>query len=250
MRSLPIALARPDQVDPFVAALRRYPVKSMGGEALTEARLTARGIVGDRRYAVRDGEGRLASGKNTRHFRRRDAVFDHAASTDPEGQVVVSDGHRTWTVGDPVLDHHLTTVMAADVTVAPETDVPHQDASPLSIVGTATLSWCSARWGGSADPRRIRANVVLETDTPFVEEAWVGRELTLGSALLRLVERVPRCRMVDLAQDGVEPGTSWLSALGRERDLCLAVYADVLHPGTVSLGDRPRLSPRSDAAPR
>lgn len=237
-------------MNPSVVALRRYPVKSMGGEALTEARLTTRGIDGDRHYAVRDTDGRLASGKDSRRFRRRDAVFDHAASTDPAGQVVVSDGARTWTVCDPALDQHLTSVMGAEVRVAPETDVPHQDAGALSLVGTASLRWCAERWGGSPDPRRIRANIVLDTDVPFLEEEWVGRELALGPAGLRIVGRTPRCRMVDLAQDGVEPGTSWLPALGRERDLCLAVYAEVVHPGTVSLGDSARISPRSDAAPR
>ena len=35
-----------------VVALRRYPVKSMGGEPLHVAELDRRGLVGDRGYAV------------------------------------------------------------------------------------------------------------------------------------------------------------------------------------------------------
>ena len=47
---------------PFnVEQLRRYPVKSMGGEALTSIELTARGLVGDRHYAVRDAGDYLVS---------------------------------------------------------------------------------------------------------------------------------------------------------------------------------------------
>lgn len=224
-----------------VAALRRYPVKSMGGEALDVASLTPRGIEGDRHLAVTDDEGRLASGKDSRRFRRRDAVFDHAAHTRPDGQVVVSDGTTSWPVGDPTLDLYLSTVMGAEVRVLPESDVPHQDGSPLSLVGTASLRWCAEHWGGTPDPRRIRTNVVLDTDEPFLEEEWVGREVALGSARLRISERTPRCRMVDLSQDGVEVEEPWLKVLGQERDLCLAVYADVVQPGTVSLGDRVRL---------
>ena len=42
-----------------VAGLWRYPVKSLGGEALVEAELTSDGIVGDRRVHVRGGGGPL-----------------------------------------------------------------------------------------------------------------------------------------------------------------------------------------------
>jgi MOSC domain-containing protein len=41
-----------------VAALYRYPVKSMRGEALDEARLAREGIEGDRRYAFVQSEDR------------------------------------------------------------------------------------------------------------------------------------------------------------------------------------------------
>lgn len=48
----------------------RYPIKSTGGELLGEAAVDARGLVGDRLYAVRDAEGKFGSGKSTRRFRR------------------------------------------------------------------------------------------------------------------------------------------------------------------------------------
>jgi uncharacterized protein len=51
-----------------VAALWRYPVKSMAGERLTEAAVGERGLDGDRLYAVRDPAGKFGSGKNTRRF--------------------------------------------------------------------------------------------------------------------------------------------------------------------------------------
>ena len=39
---------------PTVVDIRRYPVKSMGGESLSEAALDERGLVGDRWFAVCD----------------------------------------------------------------------------------------------------------------------------------------------------------------------------------------------------
>ncbi|WP_028927432.1 MOSC domain-containing protein [Pseudonocardia acaciae] len=52
-----------------VAAIHRYPVKSMLGEALDECSITADGLPGDRAYAVVDaGDGMVASAKNPRKW--------------------------------------------------------------------------------------------------------------------------------------------------------------------------------------
>jgi uncharacterized protein YcbX len=52
-----------------IAALWRFPVKSMQGEALEEAELTDNGFVGDRAYALIDGEtGKVVSAKSARQF--------------------------------------------------------------------------------------------------------------------------------------------------------------------------------------
>src|SRR5438045_1564328 len=50
-----------------VAALWRYPVKSMGGERIDSSLIGERGLAGDRRWAVVDAEsGRVASAKRPR----------------------------------------------------------------------------------------------------------------------------------------------------------------------------------------
>src|SRR5579872_4318872 len=48
-----------------IASIHRYPVKSMMGEELSTARVGARGLEGDRAYALADAEtGKVASAKN------------------------------------------------------------------------------------------------------------------------------------------------------------------------------------------
>ena len=59
-----------------------------------------------------------------------------------------------------------------------------------------------------------RANIELDLSAGELETAWVGRELHLGDAVLR-VSQQPRH--------------------------CLGVYADVVQPGTVEVGDEVRL---------
>ncbi|WP_445257871.1 MOSC domain-containing protein [Nocardioides aurantiacus] len=219
-----------------VTKLRRYPVKAMAGEALDTAEVDDRGLVGDRWYAVVDEDGRFASGKAGRRFRRRDEVLAHAASTTADG-VRVSGPGGTWPVGDPALDVSLSELMGAPVRVLAEAGAPHQDAAAVSLVGTATLDWCREHLGVDGEVRRLRANLLVATDEPFVEEGWEGAEVEVGGVVLRVLERTVRCRMVDAAQDGLTEQPGFLTALGRERDASLGVYAEVRTPGTIRVGD-------------
>ncbi|MGN6162243.1 MAG: MOSC domain-containing protein [Marmoricola sp.] len=219
-----------------VVALRRYPVKAMGGEDLGSVDLDERGLMGDRWFAVQDAEGNFASGKRTRRFRRHDEVFDYAARTDEAGVWVVGP-EGEWLACDPALDAILSSRMSTPVRVRPEAEVPHQDAGAVSLVGTATLAWCAARWDIEADARRLRVNIVIDTDEPFIEESWVGRNVRIGGVELRVVERIERCRTIDVAQDGASARGRWLKPLATERDMCVAVYADVVQPGTIAVGD-------------
>ena len=118
-----------------------------------------------------------------------------------------------------------------------EDDTPYFDDGPVSVVGTATLEWCRRELGVDADPRRTRTNLLLRTTEPFEEEGWAGRTLQIGSARLAVDRRLERCRMVDLAQDGVTTTTPMLKALGRWREVCLAMLTDVATPGLLAVGD-------------
>jgi uncharacterized protein YcbX len=220
-----------------IAEIRRYPVKSMGGESLESVDVDARGLVGDRWFAVVDAEGKLGSGKNSRRFRRFDAIFEYGATT-AAGQVQVTGPSGSWLVGDAELDRVLGGLVGAEVRLRPEAGTPHQDAGQVSLVGTASLDWCREHLGVDGDRRRIRPNLVVETTEPFVEEGWGGAALRVGGVELTVVERIERCRMVDIAQEGLPEQPGWLKALGRERDLSLGIYADVTSAGSVALGDR------------
>lgn len=224
-----------------VAALWRFPVKSMGGESLESVDVDPRGLVGDREWAVYDGDGKLASGKRTSRFRRMDQVFQLVAATLPDGSgvdVVLPSGQRVR-AGEGAADLALSDHFSEEVELAPESDVAHQDAGQVSLVGTATLAELGRRQGlgTPVDPRHLRANIVVSTEEPFVEEMWVGRELAVGPTVLKLVEPVERCRMVEVAQVGVAEADGLLRLISDERNLCAAVYAEVVTTGTIRVDD-------------
>jgi uncharacterized protein YcbX len=223
-----------------VREIRRYPVKAMGGESLTSAEVDARGLVGDRAYAVVDGDAKLASGKHTRRFRRRDQVFEFASRTTSDGIRVTGRGGE-WPVPDQALDRVLSQAMGDPVRVLLETTTPHFDVTSVSLVGTASLDWCREHHHVDADRRRLRPNLVVDTDEPFVEETWT-EDVVIGGVRLRPVGRVERCRMVDIAQEGLPRQGGWLKALTATREMNLAVYLEVEQPGTLAVGDEVRLT--------
>jgi uncharacterized protein YcbX len=213
-------------VNPTIAALWRYPVKSMLGERCEELQIDARGAVGDRLYAVRDAEGKLGSGKNSGRFRRLEGLFTFQAAGVPP-TVTFPDG-RCLPANDPSVDAALSAALRAPVTLACEEEVAHHDAEPIHIVTTGSL----ARLG--ADQRRFRANLVI--DTPEDAAAWAGRTLRIGGVTLKVIRSTERCVMITMAQSELPDEPGLLRRLGGEAPL-FGVYAEVLSPGRIKLGD-------------
>lgn len=225
-----------------VERLWRYPVKSTAGERLAEVAVDGRGLAGDRLYAVRDGEGKFGSGKNTRRFRRMDGLLrlgsrlghhlDGPELLDPLGRPVA----------DPTafLRAYL---QREDVELAREDEISHFDQLPVSVLSTATLDWVREAVPGTlVDERRFRPNVVLRTPPgtpPFVEDAWFGREGEFTSgARLAFVRASERCAMTGMAQPGLPYAPEILRAIAGAHDLRLDALAGVAAPGALRVGDR------------
>ncbi|MFE2070054.1 MOSC domain-containing protein [Streptomyces sp. NPDC059467] len=96
-----------------VAALYRYPVKSMLGEAVIAVAVTEGGLSGDRVYAVLDGTGAVGSAK---HPRKWGALLRCRSRLDESGvvRVVLPDG-TALPVEDPELDAQLSKLLGRQV---------------------------------------------------------------------------------------------------------------------------------------
>lgn len=98
-----------------VAALHRFPVKSMLGERLESVEVTERGLAGDRAWAVVDrADGRIATGKHPRKWSR--LVELAAAYTDgPGSPVAVTFPDGSTTRSDGPIDDALSRFLGHDV---------------------------------------------------------------------------------------------------------------------------------------
>ena len=230
-----------------VVELWRYPVKSLQGERLDSVAVTTDGLEGDRRLAIYD----VQSGFGLTARRVPDLLFASARLRDdgtaeitlPDGSVAGSDVALSKWLGRPVTLRSAATDAARRYENV--VDFEHETTSDwapfegadgafhdnprarVSLVSTATL--------GSWDPRRFRANVLLDGED---EDSLVGSRVTLGEATLDVNMRIERCVMTTRAQaGGIERDLGVLRTIARERDACLAVGALVVDPGTAHVGD-------------
>jgi uncharacterized protein YcbX len=206
-----------------VAALWRYPVKSMMGEELNAVELTLRGLLGDRAYGLVDSaDGKIATAKNPRKWPH---LFDFRAAlteaprnggsgtvriTLPDGTIVSSEQRD--------IDYVLSQALKRDVTLRaaerrseqqataeeywPDMEgLDHRDtvtdfalpegtffdAAFVHVLTTATLERLRESYPeGRFEIRRFRPNIVVETASgaaDFAENAWVGQTLAIGEGI-------------------------------------------------------------------
>ncbi|MGW4383406.1 MOSC domain-containing protein [Kitasatospora sp. NPDC004531] len=255
-----------------IAALYRHPVKSMLGEELTRARIDEHGVEGDRRHALLDvATGRIASAKQPRLWRqlltlRAERVPAGVRITGPDG-AELDEAAIGALLGRPVrlvderpdgstLLRSVPEQVLADGIDA-EVEYTVQDfgraAAPGSFFDFAPLHLVTTASLAGAPAARYRPNLVVEdAGEPFAENDWVGRELTVGPELrLRLIAASPRCAVPTLAHGALPADPEALrrpARLNRVEPLpgmaalpCLGVYAQVLTPGAVEVGDKAEL---------
>jgi len=223
-----------------VVGLWRYPVKSMGGEALTEVDVSWHGFAGDRRWAfVRDGVAQ--SGFPWLTLRERGDMNHYVPSfldpTQPDKSptLVRTPEGVTLDVTDPTL--------AAQLWPAGTRVIKHDrgvfDTFPLSLITRQTIEELGGMVGSALDVQRFRPNLLVDVANgqPFAEDEWVGRVLRVGHLRMRVDKRDGRCAVItiDPATSQREPGV--LRAVAQQRQGCLGVYGSTVEPGRIALDD-------------
>ena len=255
-----------------VSELWRYPVKSLQGSRFDALEVATTGVIGDRRWGIVPVDAaKVLSAKRVPEL--LDATVDGDTLVLPDGTRVavddpaVHEALSAW-LGQPV---HLRSTtdsegLAYDMTFDPPDDTAEVfaipvppgtflDLAPVHLLTTATLHGCrSARPDLNWDVRRFRPNVVVDVEGPaFIEDTWAGKELHLGEVVLRITQPTVRCAMPLRAQPAA-PGPPDGGLLVRQPELHdalvelnttfpnhLGVYAEVVAPGTVHVGDAARL---------
>lgn len=260
-----------------IVAVFRYPLKSASGESLSDIAISDSGVDGDRLWAcVDETDGTVVSRKHPRRWAGMCAVSASGApetaiqigdrefaAGSPEADTALS-AHLdrpvrlTRTVPADARLHRLLPTepgMVPDwLTAGPDEELVTAiagarnsrfvDFGAVHLVTTGALAMLAAQTGReSFAPTAFRPNLVL--DAPADPEP--GTELRIGDVLLRVQLPTPRCVVPALDAGGRPTDRELLTALARHhraelpglgRAACFGVYAQVLNPGQISLGQQ------------
>lgn len=206
-----------------LAAIWRYPVKSLASEPLRSTRIGAGGIPGDRAAALFVDEGHARAGKTYRGKEHNllhtthDAA--HAAKLARERGVTVSlhDGEQ----------HYF-------------------DDAPVSLIFDRWIDEVAAALEIPLDPLRWRPNLYARAaaDFNYGERDLLGAAIEVGDVVLRVRDTIGRCVTTTYDIATGEPDEDVLLYVAQKRANVMGIYCDVEFAGTVREGDALRLRAR------
>lgn len=116
----------------------------------------------------------------------------------------------------------------------------HYDCWPLMVMTTSAMDALRAALPNSViDERRFRPSMMVEAqEAGHVEFSWKGKRAQMGSAVVEFLDPCPRCVMVTQAVNAdIGPDRDILRHIVRDLDQNVGMYARVITPGSVSVGD-------------
>jgi len=206
-----------------VAELWRFPIKSLRGESLAEAEITAEGIAGDRLVHARRASGRVFTA------RTHSKLLGLQGSLDADG-VPTLDGVR-WDDPAALAAVRAVTEPDAELVYYDGTGPERFDVLPISVATDGGIA------AVGVDGRRFRANVYLDGVEGPAEREWVGFELRLGEAVVGVRQVRGRCVMTTFDPDSLEQDITVLQKIYFELGGVTALDCYVIQPGRVRVGD-------------
>ena len=117
----------------------------------------------------------------------------------------------------------------------------HHDCWPLMVMTTSAFEALQAALPDSVvDVLRFRPSIVIDTpdETGHPEFLWKGRTGQLGSAVVEFLDPCPRCIMITRRiNDSIPEDRAILRHVVRDLNQAVGVYARIVAPGKVSVGD-------------
>jgi uncharacterized protein YcbX len=237
-----------------VSRINTTPVKSLRLHHPASIELGPDGARDDRRFLLVDDGRRLYNGKRDTSLVRSTASWDPdtrvLSLTVPSGEIVEEVAVRSRpdvveVYGRQVRGHvvvgpwadALSDLVGRSLTLLERDDGAWAtDSRPATLVSRPSLALIDG------DGRRFRMLFELDGLDALAEEAWGSRRVRVGEATLLVGEPTPRCAVPSASPDTGCRDRDVLRELLEVRgpvdgEPCLGVYAEVLEPGTVRLGD-------------
>ncbi len=242
-----------------IERIYRYPVKGLSAEALEEVAVEAGGCLPwDRAFALAQGDAPfdpedpqwlqkshfMCLMKNAR-IARLHSAFDPRSGMlvirGPEGEIAEN---ALTPDGRAAIGAWLTRAMGEEARGTPRFHhVPghsfcDQRTKVVSLISLASLAAFEAAVGAPRELMRFRANVYFTGARPWTELDWVGQEILVGGARMKVVKRIVRCAATEVNLETGERDADpvkELRALYGHADL--GVHAQVIEGGKLAVGE-------------
>jgi len=246
--------------DAKIQAIRIHPVKSLSEQDLEAATLTVgEGLANDRRFAICHRASRFDPADPAwqpksqflnlmRHERlaQLDSQFDPDSGnlTLSRGGRPVAKGDITTHLGRDLINQFLSAFVgteargAAKLVEVTEGSLADRNSPFISIINAASVRDLERVVRLNLDPRRFRGNLLIDGGDPWSEFGWIGETITVGTAELKIIERIGRCPATNVNPETADRDTNIPKALldGYGHSDC-GVMAVVTKPGTIQTGD-------------
>jgi uncharacterized protein YcbX len=243
-----------------IESIYRYPVKGLTAEAMEDVALTPGATLpDDRRFALAQGDSAfdpaapawlpkrnfgclMANARLALVHSAYDGRSGELALRFPDQPIFVASTRSEE--GRAAIAARLAAFMGEDARGTPRfVEAPGHSFSDVakkvvSIIGLSSLHALEAATNTSLHPLRFRANVYVSGGMPWAEFDWIGQEIQLGQARLRVVKRIVRCPATEVNPDTAERDAEpprWLRTHFGHADL--GVYAEVVEGGRIAAGD-------------
>jgi len=109
----------------------------------------------------------------------------------------------------------------------------------VSLINRASLAALEEAVEEPIDPLRFRANVYFDGAPAWQELDWIGSDIALGGALLRVVAPITRCAATEVNPDTAERDIAIVTELQRGfGHNLMGIYAEVIEGGEIAVGDK------------
>ena len=243
------------------------PIKGLRVASCEELMLERAGVRENRRFYLVDEKGRMVNGKIIGELNALRSDYNDAdrtlTVTLPSGESISAPVH----LGEEIDTRFFRTTPRAPLVLGPwseaisgfvgralrlvEADperkgVDRGDRGTVSLVSQGSLGRLAAAAGngGEIDARRFRMLVEVDGVKAHGEDAWVGRRVRIGEALIGFNGHVGRCLVTNRDPDSGVIDLPTLDLLRGYRageqttePLPFGIYGEVIEPGAVHLGD-------------
>ena len=238
------------------------PVKALALAQVTRAYLDKPGIAGDRAFYIVDTGDRLFTqrdyGPLVQVCPAYDARTGELQLTFPGGRVITGVPELGAAVstpfwgGRPVVGQVLRGEWNEALSefaglplrlVKAVTAGSSFDGFPLSLCSTASLQALAQAAGQErVDGRRFRQNVYISGASPHQEDDWIGGEVRVGQALVRVKMADSRCVVTTHSPETGEVDLNTLKLIasyrtGQPNEVNFGVYCTVVEAGEAAVGD-------------